>query len=223
MAGRPLTTLKLATTLDGRIATHSGESQWITGEAARAYAHILRANHDAVLIGVGTAVADNPLLTCRLAGLEARSPVRVVADGRLRLPLTHRLVTGANEHRTWILTLSGGAEDRRAAFASAGVEVVEVGADGEGNLDLAEGLQKLGRRGITRLLVEGGSHIAASLLRHRLVDRLVWIRAPSVMGGDGLPAAVGFGVDSLDRMPAFERVSAQAVGADVVETYVSAE
>ena len=220
--GRPLVTLKLATTLDGRIATHGGESQWITGEPARMAGHALRANHDAVMIGTGTALTDNPRLTCRLPGLAGRSPVRVVADGRLRLPLTHHLVAGADEVPTWMLALKGAAAARRKAFAAAGVEVLDVATDADGNLDLAGGLKALGARGITRLLVEGGSHIAASLLRLRLVDRLVWFRAPRLIGGDGLPAAVGFGVDRLEDMPKFERISIQAAGADVIETYVRA-
>lgn len=221
--GRPLVTLKLASTLDGRIATHRGESQWITGETARAFAHGLRARHDAVMVGAATARTDDPALTCRLPGLEDRSPVRVVVDGRLSLPLTHRLVTGAAEVPTWLLALKGGEGERRQAYADSGVEVVDVAADRDGNLDLAEGLRALAARGITRLLVEGGSHIAASLLRAGLVDRLVWFRAPRMIGGDGLPAAVGFGVDSLDDAPTFARISVRAAGEDVMETYARVE
>ena len=217
--GRPLVTLKLASTLDGRIATHTGESRWITGEAARAAAHALRAEADAIMIGSGTALHDDPDLTCRLPGLAERSPVRVVVDGRLRLPLTSRLVATANDVPTWVLTLDGCDHARREAFEEAGIDVVEIapGADGSVDLDLALGA--LADSGVTRVLVEGGAHLAAALLRAGLVDRLVWFRAPRMMGGDGLAAAVGFGVDHLAQTPRFERVDFRPVGDDVMETY----
>ncbi len=177
--GRPLVTLKLATTLDGRIATHTGESRWITGEPARAWAHLLRAQHDAVLIGSGTVAADDPMLDCRLPGLAHISPVRVVAAGRLALPLTARLVATAREIPTWIVMLPDAPPERREALEDAGVEPIEIEPDGHGYIDLAGLLAALGERGITRVLCEGGSRIAAALLRDGLVDRLVWFRAPA--------------------------------------------
>ncbi|MFQ5984551.1 MAG: bifunctional diaminohydroxyphosphoribosylaminopyrimidine deaminase/5-amino-6-(5-phosphoribosylamino)uracil reductase RibD [Alphaproteobacteria bacterium] len=218
-AGRPLVTLKAATTLDGRIATGKGESRWVTGEAARAQAHALRASHDAVAVGAATALADDPELTCRLPGLGRRSPVRVVFDGRLRLSLTSRLVETAREVPTWIVALKGAEDDRRRAFRATGVDLVQVEADAEGHPDLAEALAKLGERGLTRLLVEGGGRLAAALLRRRLVDRLVWFHAPRIMGGDGLPAAAGFGVDRLGEAPGFRRLSLLEIGGDLMETY----
>lgn len=217
--GRPLVTLKVATTLDGRIATHSGESKWVTGAPARQAAHLLRAENDAIVVGSGTALADDPELTCRLPGLEDRSPVRVVLDGRMRLPLTNRLVVGAAEIPTWLLTLEGGDSDRIAAYQEAGVDVVEVPEGTDHSLDLKAALEILAESGVTRVLVEGGAHLAAGLLRDGLVDRLVWFRAPRMMGGDGLPAAVCFGVDHLAQTPHFERVTTQSVGGDVMEIY----
>ena len=175
-AGRPLVTLKLATSLDGRIATRSGESQWITGEAARARGHLLRARNDAILVGSGTALADNPALTCRLPGLAARSPVRVVMDGRLRLPPGHRLVAEAHDVPTWIVTLADAAEARGEAYRGAGAELIIVAPDSAGHPDAGAALEALGARGITRLLVEGGAHVAAALLGAGLVDRLVSAR-----------------------------------------------
>ncbi len=216
--GRPLFTLKSASTLDGRIATHGGESQWITGEAARARGHALRAGSDAVMVGIGTVLADDPRLDCRLPGMARRSPVRVVVDSRARLPLTSRLVETARQTPTWLLTLAGD-DTRRRAFADAGVEVIEVGADTDGNLDLAAAARALGERGLTRVLVEGGGRLTAGLLRAGLVDRLVWFRAPRLIGGDGLPAAEAFGVDRLDEAPAFQRIAVVEVGDDVMETY----
>jgi len=218
--GRPLVTLKLASTLDGRIATHSGESRWITGEAARASSHLLRAEADAIMVGSGTALHDDPDLTCRLPGLAERSPVRVVVDGRLRLPLTSRLVATANEVPTWLITLEGSDVNRRVAYEEAGVDVVEVAEGTDGAIDLDLALGTLGDSGVTRVLVEGGAHLAAALLRADLVDRLVWFRAPRLMGGDGLAAAVAFGVDHLAQTPRFERVDLRPVGDDVMETYI---
>ena len=215
---RPLFTLKTASTLDGRTATHTGESQWITGVPARARAHALRASADAVMIGIGTALADDPRLDCRLPGLADRSPVRIVVDSRSRLPLTSRLVRTARETPTWLLTLAG-QDARHRAFADTGVEVIKVAPDADGNLDLDAGAGALGGRGLTRVLVEGGGRLAAGLLRAGLVDRLVWFRAPRLIGGDGLPASEAFGVDHLDEAPAYRRIAVVEVGDDIMETY----
>lgn len=218
--GLPMVTLKVATTLDGKIATHTGKSQWITGERARAAAHLLRANHDAVMIGAGTALADDPELTCRVPGLEGRSPVRIVFDGRLRTPLTSKLVSSAATAPTWIVTLSNADHGRRQAFADAGVEVIECRADSDGNLDMAAGLRALAGKGFTRVLSEGGSHVAASLLRSALVDRMAWFRAPGVIGGDGISVAAAFGVEDLGQMPRAQRREVHQLGEDLLETFV---
>ena len=217
--GRPLVTLKTATTLDGRIATGGGESRWITGEAARARAHRLRAEHDAVMIGAGTAVADDPELTCRLPGLAHASPVRVVADTTLRTPTASKLVRTAATTPTWIVTVEGVDGSRRDTLSACGVEVMEAAADGDGRPDLTAAMKALAARGITRLLVEGGGELAAALLRADLVDRVAWFHAPKVMGGDGVPAALGLGVDAVDEAPEFRRVEIMEVGGDVFETY----
>ena len=218
-AGRPLVTLKTATTLDGRIASHTGASRWITGEAARARGHLMRGQHDAVMVGSRTALLDDPELTCRLSGMAARSPVRIVADGHLRLPLTSRLVRSARQTPTWVLVLPTTDAARRQAFRDCGVELVEVAADREGNLDLAAALTALGGRGLTRLMVEGGGHLAAALLRAGLVDRLAWFRAPALLGGDGVPAAAPFGIDAPDAAPRFVPEADVALGDDRLETY----
>ena len=217
---RPLYTLKAATTLDGRIATHSGASQWITGPTARAWGHRLRATHDAIMVGIRTALADDPELTCRLPGLTHRSPVRIVVDSRLRLPLTSRLAAGARTVPTWIVTREDADATRLAAFTDCGVDVIRVPADAAGLPDLVEASAVLAKRGLTRVLVEGGATLAASLLRANLADRLEWFRAASVMGGDGLPAVHGFGVDRLEEMALFRRVAVRNAGDDLVESYV---
>lgn len=217
--GRPLVALKLATTLDGRIATASGESRWITGPAARERAHLLRASYDAVMIGSGTVLADNPQLTCRLPGLEGRSPVRIVLDARLRTPPGAHLIAAARLVPTWLLTVLEADPARRARLADQGVFVIDVPPDPVGGLDLAAALKALGERGLTRVLVEGGARLAASLLRAGLVDRLYWFHAPRAIGGDGVPAVAALGFAGLAAMPSFERIAVEAIGEDVLTTF----
>ena len=216
--GRPAVTLKLASTLDGRIATRTGESQWITGPAARRAAHALRGGHDAVLAGVGTVQSDDPELTCRIAGFRRGPDLRVVVDTQLRTRLEARVVASAREVPTWVLHGPGADPGRVAAFRDAGVTLMGVPM-GEAGIDLAAGLAELGRAGLTRVLVEGGAMIAASLLRAGLVDRLAWFHAPSVMGGDGLPAAAAFGTAALETMPRFARTGQHALGDDMLTLY----
>jgi diaminohydroxyphosphoribosylaminopyrimidine deaminase/5-amino-6-(5-phosphoribosylamino)uracil reductase len=217
-AGRPLVTLKLASTLDGRIATRSGESQWITGEPARKAAHALRGRHDAIMVGVGTVMADNPELTCRIPGFRAHPAVRVVADSHFRTALTSRLAATARTVPTWIIARNGADATRRRALADLGIVPIDVPGS-EAGVDPRRALQALADRGITRLLVEGGGQLAASLLRAGLVDRLAWFHAPSVMGGDGWPAAQAFGVARLADMPRFVRHAITEVGTDLLSEF----
>jgi diaminohydroxyphosphoribosylaminopyrimidine deaminase/5-amino-6-(5-phosphoribosylamino)uracil reductase len=219
-AGRPLVTLKVATSLDGRIATRTGASRWITGEAARRRAHLLRATHDAVVIGSGTALADDPTLTCRLPGLDDRAPVRVVLDGRLRLPPTSRLATSARAVPTWVVTRRGADARRRAALERCGVEVLAVPAAAGSSVAIAQALAALAARGLTRVLVEGGGTVAAALLRARLVDRLVWFQAPLVIGGDGLAAVAALGLDALGDCPRFAPSEGEPLAPDAVQVYI---
>ena len=213
--GRPLVTLKLAATLDGRIATAGGESRWITGPAARECGHLLRATHDAIMVGSGTVIADDPDLTCRLPGLRTVPLVRVVVDSDLRTPLASRLAATARADPTWIIARNGADPARRLALGDAGVVLLDVPGSMAG-VDLRRALEALAERGLTRLLVEGGGRLAASLLAADLVDRLAWFHAPAVMGGDGWPAASGLGVARLADMPRFVRHSITPVGADVL-------
>ncbi len=217
--GRPLVTLKTATTLDGRIATHRGESEWITSAKAREMSHLYRATHDAILVGVGTASADDPMLTCRLPGFEDRMPVRIVVDSRLRLQLTSKLVAMADRIPTWVVARKDVNSDRRRAFEDCGVEVLGIPANAAGYPDMRETMRAFAKRGLTRVLLEGGGHLAAALLAEDLIDRIAWFRAGAVMGGDGLPAAAAFGVDHLADMPTFLRRETRIVGDDLLETY----
>lgn len=210
---RPLVTLKLASTLDGRIATRAGESQWITGELARRAAHALRGRHDAVMVGVGTALTDDPDLRCRIEGFRARPIVRIVADSHLRLRLVSKLAATASAAPTWVLARPDADPQRRAALESVGVGVYSAQGATLG-VDMNAALATLAARGITRLLVEGGAQLAASLLRADLVDRLAWFHAPTVMGADGWPATQAFGVEHLPHMPRFVRRDSIPLGHD---------
>ena len=223
LQGRPLVTLKLATSLDGRIATRTGDSRWITGPVARARAHLLRAEHDAIMVGTGTVLADDPALTCRLPGLGRRSPVRIVLDRSLRIPAAAAVIAEAGRVPTWVLTLSSADPARRAIFAGAGATLIDIAPDPAGQIDLALALAELGARGLTRLLVEGGARLAAALLQARLVDRLVWMHAPLLIGGDGTPAIAPLGLDALATAPGFVRISTEAVGADMMTAYRTPE
>lgn len=218
--GLPLVTLKLATTLDGRIATRSGESKWITGPEARRAAHALRGRHDAVLVGSGTAVADDPELSCRLPGFAPVPTVRVVADARLRVPPTARMFGGNGP--AWVVTRPGHPEAALAALRAAGASVIEVPAAETGlGLDPAALLGALGARGITRVLAEGGAALAAALLRAGLVDRLAWFHAPAVMGGDGRPAADALPLEVLQAMPRYSRTGLTPLGPDLLSEFIS--
>ena len=218
-SGRPLVTLKLATSLDGRIATGRGESQWITGPPARERAHALRAAHDAIMVGTGTVLADDPQLTCRLPGLAHRSPVRVVVDRRLRIPPTTRLISDARAVPTWVLTLPSADTARRQAFLRAGATVIDIDPGADGNGSLAAALAALGECGITRLLVEGGGRLAAAFVRAGLIDRLIWVHAPMLIGGDGVPAIAEVGLEALSEAPRFTRLSTETVGDDVLTVF----
>lgn len=217
--GRPLVTLKLAVSLDGRIGTHSGDSKWITSPVSRQRTHLLRARHDAIMVGSNTALQDDPELTCRLPGLPGRPSVRIVLDGRLRLALTARIVATARDIPTWIVTREDVDGTRRRAFEDCGVDVIAVKPEDAGYPDLRRALELLAERGITRLLVEGGGRLAASLVRADLVDRMVWFRASSVIGGDGLPSVAAFGVDAVAEAPRWRRLRGDILGDDMLETF----
>ena len=208
-------TLKLATSLDGRIATASGESRWITGPEARAAAHGLRAAHDAVLVGVETALADDPELTVRLDGFDGRQPARVVLDSRQRLPLTAKLVQTARSIPTYVVTTA--APD--PALAEAGVMVLQVRAVGDGRPELEATLAALAAEGLDRILVEGGGQVAGSFLRCGLVRRLEWFRAPMVLGGEGRPGVGALALSALAQAPRFRRAEVRPVGDDLWESY----
>lgn len=211
---RPFVTLKFAGSLDGRIATAAGESRWISGTASRARAHALRASHDAVMVGIGTVLADDPELTCRLPGLAERQPLPIVLDRRLRMPLTARLARAP----TLVFAAPGADQGRRAALHGQGVEVAEA-AERDGALDLADCLGRVAARGITRILCEGGGRVAANLIAAGLVDEILRFTGGLAIGGDGIPAIGPLGLAALSAAPRFRLVGTETCGDDVAELW----
>jgi diaminohydroxyphosphoribosylaminopyrimidine deaminase/5-amino-6-(5-phosphoribosylamino)uracil reductase len=208
-------TLKLATSLDGRIATGAGESRWITGDESREAVHRLRAAHDAVLIGVETALADDPELTVRLPGYNGRQPARVVLDSRQRLTPECKLVRTARDIPTYVVATT----EPDPALVEAGVKVLTVRAVGEDRPELKTVVETLEQEGLSSLFVEGGGQVAASFLRCDLVDLLEWFRAPAVIGGEGRPAVGALAVMALSEAPRFRRLDLRELGPDVWERY----
>jgi diaminohydroxyphosphoribosylaminopyrimidine deaminase/5-amino-6-(5-phosphoribosylamino)uracil reductase len=214
--GRPFVTAKFAASLDGRIATRTGESRWISSQAARRHAHELRRRHDAVLVGATTVAVDDPELSVRLVDTN-RQPMRVVVDSTLRTPATARVLTSAGG-QPLVATTAAAAPERVAALERAGAEVLVL-PDVDGRVDLAAVLDSLGGRSVTSVLAEGGATLLGALFDMRAVDAVVAILAPRVIGGREAPAAIGGdGVASLAEAVALDDVEVERLGGDVVVT-----
>jgi diaminohydroxyphosphoribosylaminopyrimidine deaminase / 5-amino-6-(5-phosphoribosylamino)uracil reductase len=216
--GRPRVLLKLAVSADGKAGLAGRRPVAITGPEAQARVQLMRAMDDAVLIGIGTALADDPQLTCRLPGMEARSPVRIVLDANLRLPVDGRLATTAGTTPLWILTGNGAPAERERALRARGAEIFRVG-EKDGRLDLSEALGLLGRRGITRLMVEGGPIVAAALISADLVDEAAVFRAPKTIGSDGIATLEGLPLTALTQSPRLISRGIETVGADTLQEF----
>ena len=215
--GRPFLTLKLATSLDGRIATASGDSQWITGPETRAYVHELRATHDAVMVGAGTARADDPLLTVR--GLAVvQQPVRIVVSRKLDLPLESNLVATIDDAPLWLLHGKDAPHDVRAEWIKRGAKLIEVPLSGR-QLDIHALMQAFGKEGLTRVFCEGGGDLAASLLSADVVNTLELHMGGVVLGAEGRPALGARGLDRLSEAPTFALERVRKIGDDVVQSW----
>lgn len=216
---RPLITMKIASSQDGMIASATDPSKWITGPESRQRGHLLRANHDAIMVGIGTVLADNPSLDCRLPGLRHRSPVRIVVDSALRLPLDCKLVETAKNIPTWVITAQENTV-KRDTLEKLDVKVVFCELDSSGQINLSKMMTLLADEGITRLLSEGGAQLNASLIRASLVDRLYWFRSPTVIGGGGLPALPSRGgIEEVIAMPNYSLVRSGQTGNDVWQEF----
>ena len=217
---RPHLILKLAVSPDDKIAAAGHRPVAITGEAARARVHLLRAQCDAVLVGIGTVLSDDPNLTCRLPGMEARSPVRVVLDRALRIPGTSKLVHTARETPLWVMTSDLSEAPAAMKLGAAGAQVIRVATTAPApGLDPGVVLQALSEKGITRLLVEGGARVAASFVAANLVDEVWLLRGPDPVGADGVAALDAMPLSAITQSPAFKVRASQSLQGDTLTIY----
>ena len=218
---RSYVTLKLAVSSDGKIAEKAGQPTSITGPEVKARVHLLRARADAIMVGVSTVLADDPDLTCRLPGMADRSPVRVVSDSKLSIPLASKLVRTARTVPVWLMTVEGADVARKAALEAEGVEVIVCKATADGKVDLADMLERLAARGIGHVFAEGGAHMARALVEADLVDEALLFTAPKKIGPQGLDAMAGLPLDAVRASRLYRAVGEnEKLGADWLARYV---
>jgi diaminohydroxyphosphoribosylaminopyrimidine deaminase / 5-amino-6-(5-phosphoribosylamino)uracil reductase len=216
---RPHVIVKLAVSTDDKIAGPGHKTVAITGDAANARVHLLRAQCDAILVGIGTVLADDPLLTCRLPGMEARSPVRVVVDRSLRIPPRSRLVHSARNTPLWVVTSELAQAPAVAMLGANGAQVIRLGSRPQGGLDLQEVVRALAERGITRLLVEGGARVVSSFVAAGLADEFWLLRGPNAIGADGVAALDALPLSAITQSPVFRVHASESLGADTLTVY----
>jgi diaminohydroxyphosphoribosylaminopyrimidine deaminase/5-amino-6-(5-phosphoribosylamino)uracil reductase len=216
---RPHVILKLAVSADDKIGAAGHKPVAITGEVSKTRVHLLRAQCDAILVGIGTVLADDPLLTCRLPGMEARSPVRVVLDRALRIPGTSKLAHSARETPLWVMTSDLADAPAAMKLGAAGAQVMRVATPATPGLDLPAVLHALSDKGITRLMVEGGSRVASSFIAAGLVDEIWLLRGPEAVGPDGIPVLDALPLSALTGSPAFKTRASEALGKDTLTIY----
>jgi diaminohydroxyphosphoribosylaminopyrimidine deaminase / 5-amino-6-(5-phosphoribosylamino)uracil reductase len=215
---RPHITLKLAVSSDDKAALAGRRPAAITGQSARDRVHLMRAQNDAIMVGIGTVLCDDPQLTCRLPGMASRSPVRVVLDTQLRLPLASALVTTAQAVPTWVVAGPDASTEAQQALQNHGLKVFRVGAR-RPQLDLAAVMTLLAQQGITRLMVEGGPILAAALVAENLLDAAVLLRSRRPIGGEGIDALEGMPLTALTQSPHLRARAIESLGEDIAQTF----
>lgn len=208
-------TWKTATSLDGRIALGDGTSQWITGSDARARVHEMRAAHDAIMVGIGTVLADDPLLTARTVPVPETQPIRIVADSKARTPVAGRLVSSLNLGRVIIATDTV----KDGPLSEAGAELWPCNQGEAGGIDLEYFLKRCAVEGISSIFLEGGGQLAASFLKAGLIDTIQWFRAPLLIGGDGVPSLGALGLTAMPAASHWSITATERIGPDILETY----
>lgn len=218
---KPFILFKTAMTLDGKIATVKGQSQWITGEQARRWVHYLRDSYDAIMVGIGTVLADDPALTTRLPGQVTRDPIRVIVDTQARTPLESKILNQESVAPTMILVSEKAPQERVAALTQKGAKVILVPSGTDQRLELTAVVDRLGQAGITSVLLEGGGQLAGSCFKAKLVDKVCWFVAPKIVGGHSAPGPVGdLGIDHMDKAITVGRISPRQIGEDfMIEGY----
>jgi len=218
--GRPHVILKLAVSADDKIGASGRKPVAITGETARTRVHLLRAHSDAILVGIGTVLADDPLLNCRLPGMEGRSPVRVVLDRALRIPGDSRLVQSARSTPLWVATSETAEAAAAMKLGAAGAQVIRVSSDlAKPGLDLSAALHALSEKGISRLMVEGGARVAASFVAGGLADEIWLLRGPASVGADGVPALDALPLAAITQSPVWRVHASETLGEDTLTIY----
>lgn len=217
---RPHVTLKIATSMDGRIALSNGVSQWITGSESRARVHQMRADHNAVLVGVGTLLADDPLLTARTVPPPEKQPVRIVADSQLRTPAHARLLTSQGLGKV-ILASASDPKGYSKDVTQGGPDIWVVPGE-NGKVSPQRLVDRCAVEGLQKIFLEGGGKLAASFIQAGLVDTIEWFRAPILIGGDGLPAVAALGLSEMKDAPRWRTAATARIGEDTLETYVRA-
>jgi diaminohydroxyphosphoribosylaminopyrimidine deaminase/5-amino-6-(5-phosphoribosylamino)uracil reductase len=215
---RPLVSLKIASSLDGKIATANGNSKWITGELSRMHGHSLRANHDVILVGINTVLKDDPKLNCRIRGLEKYSPVRVIVDSSLSIPLTSNVIKNLDKIPTIIWTKKNINSPKKKKLINMGVEIIELEKI-DNKLNLIEGLTILSEKGYNKVLVEGGSEISASLMANNLIDKVFLYRSGIFIGGDGLSGIASYNINNLDLIKRYKLLKTRVLDDDVLEEW----
>jgi diaminohydroxyphosphoribosylaminopyrimidine deaminase/5-amino-6-(5-phosphoribosylamino)uracil reductase len=220
--GIPFVTLKCAMSLDGKIATRTGASQWITSPAARLEGHRLRHASDALLVGLGTVLQDDPLLTTRLPDRPGVNPLRVIVDSTLRLPAQARVAIVTPDCQTLVATTSRASQEQQQRFRDQGLEIVVLPAYDDGRVDVEALVHYLGQRQIASVLVEGGATLNATLLQRRLIDKVVCFIAPKIIGGDGLSVIGACGIEHMEQVVCLRDSSGQSIGDDfLVQAYLA--
>lgn len=217
---RPFITLKTATSLDGKIALSDGSSKWITGAESRNYVHLMRARHDAIITGIATVTADDPELTCRLPGMLDKSPIRVVLDTNLRIPLTSKLVQTAKTTPCWVATLAdtiSSNPEKAKNLEQSGVRLLIVNKASNGKICMEDTFRKLAGEGVSSTMIEAGATINTAALRLKLVDRIAWFRAPLIIGNEGLPAFLDMNIENLAYANRFILEEHKIFGHDILE------
>ncbi len=213
---RPWVIMKAGVSLDGRIAAENGNPGWITNEESRRYTHRLRDEVDGILIGIGTALADDPSLTTRLSGSGHRDPVRIILDAGLRLPINARMLRQDSQAETLVFCGTNVSPDKINDLRGAGAVPITVTATADGRLDLNDILQELGRRQMSSILVEGGSHVHASFLAQGLVDQVNLFYGPFFIGSEGIPVADALGLSAIEDAPRLKEITTRRFGSDVM-------